>query len=152
MVIQTRIFGEITIEDDKLIHFEKGIIGFPDLKDFALVHDAEQGSNVGIRWMQSVQEPQFAIPVMDPLLVREDYNPVIEDELLQPLGEWKPEELLVLVSVTIPSDLKKMTVNLMAPFIINAESKKACQIIVDNGDYAIKYPIYDILQEKKAGE
>ena len=52
MTIETRIFGEVTIDDDKIIHFENGIIGFPDLTDFALIYDADEGNEAGIRWMQ----------------------------------------------------------------------------------------------------
>ncbi len=50
MKIKTRIFGEVDIDDGRLIQFPNGIVGFPDLKDFALIHDADQGDNVGIRW------------------------------------------------------------------------------------------------------
>ena len=75
MVINTRIFGEVTIGDDRMIHFPKGIVGFPELTDFALIHDSEAGEQGGIRWMQSIQEPNFAMPVIDPLAVKEDYNP-----------------------------------------------------------------------------
>lgn len=151
MVINTRVFGEITIEDNKLIHFPGGIVGFPELQDFALIHDEEKGDNGGIRWMQSVQEPQFAMPVIDPLCVKEDYNPLVEDDLLAPLGNIEPEELLVLTTITVPSDLTKMTVNLKAPFIINAANRIAAQVIVE--DYEVKFPVYDILQKmKKEGE
>ncbi|MCI8896321.1 MAG: flagellar assembly protein FliW, partial [Lachnospiraceae bacterium] len=62
MQITTKVFGEITVDDDKLIYFPKGIIGFPDLKDFALIHDEEKGSD-SIHWLQSIQEPAFAMPV-----------------------------------------------------------------------------------------
>ncbi len=151
MVINTRVFGEVTIEDNKLIHFPGGIVGFPELQDFALIHDPDQGENGGIRWMQSVQEPQFAMPVIDPLRVKEDYNPVVEDDLLMPIGDIDPDDLLVLVTITVPSDLTQMTVNLMAPFIINAGNRKAAQIIVDG--YEVKFPVYEILQNKqKEGE
>ena len=151
MKINTKVFGEIEIADDKVIHFPSGIIGFPELTDFALVHDEERGIGT-IHWLQSIQEPAFAMPVMDPLLVCSDYNPEVDDELLKPLGELVAEEMLVLVTVTVPSDLTKMSVNLRGPIIINAIEKKACQVIIDGDDYAVKYPIYDILNAKKAGE
>ena len=48
MTINTRIFGEVTIGDDRMIHFPKGIVGFPELTDFALIHDAEAGDQGGI--------------------------------------------------------------------------------------------------------
>ena len=150
MVITTRIFGEIEIDDAKIITFESGIIGFPDLKKFTLLYDAEKTG--GIKWLQSLEEPAFAMPVMDPLLVCPDYNPEADDELLNNLGEIKPDDLLVLVTVTVPSDLTQMSVNLKGPIVINAGERKAIQVIAEGDTYQVKFPIYDILNKKKAGE
>lgn len=151
MQILTKIFGEITIDDDKIIQFPNGIIGFPELTDFTLVHDEDKGTE-SIHWLQSIQEPAFAMPVMDPLIVCPDYNPEVDDELLNILGEIVPEELLVLVTVTVPKDLTKMSVNLKGPVVINAAEKKAIQVIVEGDEYQVKFPVYDILNQKKAGE
>lgn len=153
MKVTTKIFGEIEIADDKIIVFENGIIGFPELKKFALLHDGEQGNdNAGIRFLQSLDEPAFAMPVMDPLLVKPDYDPEVNDELLAAAGDVNADNILVLVTVTIPKDLTQMSVNLQGPFVINVEEHKACQVIVENGDCPVKFPIYDILQARKAGE
>ena len=149
MTIETRIFGEVTIDSGKIINFENGIIGFPDLKQFALIHDVEQGNNAGIRWMQSLEEPAFAMPVMDPLLVAPDYNPMVDDEILKPLGNIDPDELLVLVTVTVPKDLKLMSINLRAPIVINVAERKAVQIILEGEEYKVKFPIYDIVSARK---
>jgi len=149
MRINTRVFGEVDIEESKIIHFPNGIVGFADLTDFALIHDSEKEGVVAVRWLQSMQEPSFAMPVMDPLVIKPDYNPEVEDELLKPLGEWNPDDILVLVTMTVPSDITKMTVNLQAPIIVNAEGKKACQIIVDVDKYPVRFPIYDIMKEMK---
>ena len=151
MQILTKVFGEIMIDDDKIIQFPNGIIGFPDLTEFTLVHDEEKGAE-SIHWLQSIQEPAFAMPVMDPLIVCPDYNPEVDDELLDILGKIVPEELLVLVTVTVPKDLTQMSVNLKGPIVVNAAEKKALQIIVEGDDYQVKFPIYDILNQKKAGE
>ncbi len=151
MKANTKIFGEICIEDDKIIEFEGGIIGFPRLTKFALIHDEAKGVKAGIRWLQSMQEPTFAMPVMDPLIVCKDYNPQVEDELLADLGELNADNLLVLVTVTVPADLTKMSVNLKGPIVINSQSRKACQVIVDGDEYAVKFPVYEILQAGKAG-
>lgn len=147
MVINTRIFGEVTVDDEKLIHFPNGIVGFPELQDFALIHDAEKGNQGGIRWMQSVQEPSFAMPVVDPLVAKEDYNPAVEDDLLKVIGE--SDDPLVLVTITVPSDLTKMSINLKAPIVINVDNRKAVQVILEE-DYPVKFYIYDILKKRKA--
>ena len=151
MKVNTRVFGEIDIADDKIIEFTGGIIGFPELTQFALIFDEEKGVDAGIRWLQSMQEPGFAMPVMDPLAVRPDYNPEVEDELLKDLGELNEENLLVMVTVTVPSDLTKMSVNLRGPIVINSDTRKACQVIVDGDGYEVKYPIYEVLKARKAG-
>ena len=153
MTIQTKIFGEIAVDDSKLITFPQGIIGFPELKDFMLVHDGDGNGN--IKWLQSVQEPAFAMPVVDPLTVIPEYNPNIEDELLKPLGGITEENMLVIVTITVPRIIENMTVNLKAPIIINSESRKAAQLIIDSDKYQVKFPIYDILmaaKEKAASE
>ena len=152
MIVSTKNFGEIEIEDDKIITFQGGIVGFPNLTSFALLHDEERGEAAGIHWLQSLEEPGFAMPVMDPLAVVPEYNPEVEDELLKPLGEVDPKNMLVMVTVTVPSDLTKMSVNLQGPLIINADTRKGCQVIVDGEQYKVKFPVYEILQAKKAGE
>ena len=154
MQLNTRLFGEIEIEEEKIIFFEKGIIGFPHCQRFTLIYDdGEDGKHKNISWLQSIEEPAFALPVMDPLLVKEDYDPQVEHEFLNTLGTLTEENTYVLVTVTVPQDLKKLSVNLKAPIVINVEERKADQIIVED-DFPVKYPIYDILQDKKekAGE
>lgn len=152
MRITTRLFGEIEVSEDKIITFPGGIIGFPEMQKFTLIFDEEKGTNAGIRWMQSLDEAGFALPVMDPLVVKADYNPEVDDELLKSLGNIGPDNLLVLVTVTVPADLTKMSVNLQGPIVINVEERKACQVIVEGEDFPVKYPIYDILQARKGGE
>ncbi len=152
MKLNTRIFGEVEIAEEKILTFDNGIIGFPELKHFTLLHDEEKGTAAGIRFLQSIEEPSFAMPVMDPLVVKADYDPQVNDELLTGLGELTADNILVLVTVTVPSDLTKMTVNLQGPFVINVDERKACQIIAEGSEYPVKFPIYDILQARKAGE
>ena len=151
MKINTRVFGEIDVAEDKFLEFDRGIIGFPELKRFILLHDEEKGTSAGIRFLQSIEEPSFAMPVMDPLVVKEDYDPKVNDELLSGLGDLNPENILVLVTTSVPADITKMSVNLQAPFVINVEERKACQIITEGNEYPVKFPIYDILQARKAG-
>ena len=57
MKIKTKFFGEIEISDDKIITFENGIIGFPELRRFALLHDEEKGVDVGIRSFNRWRSP-----------------------------------------------------------------------------------------------
>ena len=151
MKLTTRIFGEVEIDDSKIISFPNGIIGFPDLKKFVLMFDEEKGTDT-IKWLQSIDEPTFAMPVMDPLIVCPDYKPEVDSNTVDLIGELSNDDLLILVTVTVPHDLKQMTVNLMGPFIINVKECKAVQTIVDNDDYPVKFPIYEILQKNKEAQ
>ena len=56
MKIKTKIFGEIEISEEKIVTFQDGIIGFPEMKRFALLHDEERGSGAGVRFLQSLDE------------------------------------------------------------------------------------------------
>ena len=153
MKAATRLFGEIEIDESKIITFEDGIIGFPDMKKFTLIFDEEKEGRPSISWLQSMDEPEIAFPVMDPLFVCETYNPSVEEELLQNLGTIKEDNLYVLVTVTVPQNIKELAVNLKAPIVINTDTRKASQIIVED-DLPVRYRIYEILEEakKKAGE
>ena len=153
MKAATRLFGKIEIDESKIITFEDGIIGFPDMKKFTLIFDEEKEGRPSISWLQSMDEPEIAFPVMDPLFVCETYNPSVEDELLKNLGTIKEDNLYVLVTVTVPQNIKELAVNLKAPIVINTDTRKASQIIVEE-DLPVRYRIYEILEEakKKAGE
>lgn len=152
MTIKTKLFGEIGVDEEKILLFQDGIIGFPDMKHFLLIHDAER-ENASISWLQSVEEPGFAMPVMDPLNIIGQYDPVVEDEQLLSLGELNAENMLVLVTITVPQDITKMTANFKAPMIINADNNKACQLIIEDEDekYQVKHPVYELLKKKKEG-
>lgn len=153
MILETKLFGEVEIDEKKALHFENGLIGFPELKNFFLIRDEEKASSI-ICWLQSVEEMAMALPVMDPLKVMESYNPMIEDELLKPLGRLTEDNLMALVTVTVPRDIEKISINLQAPILINADTKQACQLILEDGDYPVRYPIYEVLNNKneKDGE
>ena len=152
MSVNTKMFGEIEISEEKIITFEKGLIGLPDLKRFALITDAED-ENAKIQWLQSLDEPEMALPIINPYEILDEYNPVVEDELLKPLGEFKEEDMMLMVTIRVPQDITQMSINLKGPIIINAAERKGCQIIVED-EMQVRFPVYEILKQKKekAGE
>ncbi len=152
MEVNTRLFGKITIDDEKIIEFPGGIVGFPDLNKFAIVHDVEKTDGSSLSFLLSLDEPAFAMPVMDPHIVKPDYNPMVEEDLLTNIGKLDPDETIVLVTVTVPHEIEKMTVNLMAPVIINAKLRKGAQVILTEGENDIHFPVYDILAAAKEGK
>lgn len=125
-------------------------MGFEEYEHYTLIFNAEKKGS--IMWLQSLDEPELAFTVMDPMKIVPEYNPVVEDEWLEPLGEVDSEDDYFLLSVvTVPSDLTKMTANLKAPVVINMKTKKACQIIVNNDDYQVRYNVYDYVKKVKEG-
>lgn len=148
----TRLFGEIDIEEDKIITLERGMIGLPEYRKFALIFDEEKGmASSSVMWLQSMDDPQTAFPVMQPDVVKPDYNPTVNDELLSPLGEIKEEDMYVLVTLTASANAEETSVNLKAPIVINTATKKGCQLIVED-DYPVKFRIYEAVKGKKKAE
>lgn len=153
MKAKTRLFGEIEIEKEKIITMEQGIIGFPDLKHFTLVYDSENEEKSGIMWLQSMDDGDISMPVMVPSDLISDYNPTVNNELLEPLGNLTPDNTYVLVTVTVPEKIEDISVNLKAPVIVNMDTNKGCQLIVED-DYEVRHKIYDLIKDGKgkAGE
>lgn len=155
MQVETKWFGTVEISDDKIIIFDKGLIGFEDCTRYVVVYESDDDKENNIMWLQSIDEAGLALPVIRPELVKPDYDPVVEDELIYSLGDnIKEANLLVLVTLTVPSDITKMTCNLKAPIIVNSDTMRAVQLVADNDDYVVKFPIYHILEQRrgKAGE
>lgn len=154
MKANTRIFGEIEVADDQIIYMGKGMIGFPDLNHFALIFDEEKGrKSTSIMWLQSMDEPEIAFPVMDPMAVKNDYSPNVNDEIIAPLGNLTPDNTYILVTVTVPKNVEDFSINLKAPIVVNMDNRKAVQLIVED-DYPVKFKVYDVIKAKKekAGE
>lgn len=148
MRINTKLFGEIEVAEERVVEFTSGMMGFEEYRKFTLIFDSEKKGN--IMWLQSMEEPELAFPVMDPMKLLAEYNPVVEDEWLAPLGEVNGEEDYYLLAVlTVPSDITKMTVNLKAPVVINMNTRKACQLIVNNEEYVVRYNVYDYVRKMK---
>ena len=152
MLITTKCFGEVEINDEKIIEFEAGILGFEQYKKYTLIFDSSSEEAPVISWLQSVEMPSLALPVVNPFVVKEDYNPVVEDEVLKNIGEFADEDLAVFVVLTVPADVKKMTANLRAPIIVNSNTRMGCQIITENQDYPVRYEVYEALSKGKEKE
>ncbi len=141
MRVSTRYFGEIDLDEGKLIHFEKGVFGFEEYKDYTILYNSEHGNDPFFSWLQCTTERDLAFPVVNPRKVMPDYDPVVEDGLLDELGEFGEDDLVVLVFATVPHNVKQASVNLKAPLIINADTRKGIQLVAENQEYEIKHYI-----------
>ncbi len=139
MRVDTRYFGEVEVADEKVLHFEQGLPGFEEFTDYIILHDIDEEGEPFFSWLQCVTEKALAFPIVNPFKVKEDYDPIVEDELLAPIGECKPDELLVFLLATVPKDPAKTTVNMKAPLIINTVNRRGMQLIVENEDYEIRH-------------
>ncbi|MCR4694904.1 MAG: flagellar assembly protein FliW [Pseudobutyrivibrio sp.] len=146
MRVKTRLFGEIEIADDKIISLVHGLIGFPDMKRYTLIFDEEKKARGNIMWLQSLDETDFAMPVMMPQVVKPDYAPEINEGSLEPLGNLQPDNTYILVTVRVPKNLDEASVNLKAPIIINTDNNIGDQIIIE-GNEPVRYLI-----KRKDGE
>ena len=130
MKIKTGQFGEIEFDDEIIINFPDGIIGFEDLKRFIRIEDVDYQP---FRWLISVDEPEIGFAVLDPTLVVENYY---ED-----LG-FDPEKSTLLGIVKLEKEISKITINLKAPIVIDNFKKLGRQIIIDKEKYGISQPIF----------
>lgn len=149
MLIKTKHFGEIDLDEDKVITFDNGILGFEDFKRFTILYDSESEERSPISWLQCLDEQAFALPVISPFIIKPDYNPTVEDELIASLGELNEENLVIFVTLTVPSDITKVTSNLKAPIIINSDTKKGCQVVAENPEYEVKHNVYTSFMKYK---
>ena len=150
MKVKTRLFGEIEVADDKVVDMLGGLIGFETLKRFTLINEDSEDDNKGVMWLQSLEESDIALPTMDPTIVHSSYSPSIPEEILKGLGDFDKDEYLILVTLTVPKKIEDMSVNLKAPIVIDIDTMKGVQVIVDDEDCPVKYPIYDILKKKES--
>jgi len=144
MLIDTRHFGQIEIDEKGIIDFPEGLPGFEYVKKFVLLSNSDE-DNV-FWWLQSVDKPDLAFVVIDPKYIKEDYEVDVPDEEVEVLNIDEKCDITVLSIVVVPEDITQMTANLKAPIIINNTNKKGKQVVLECKDYSIKHYI---MQEHK---
>ena len=138
MLLKTKHFGEIEIDEEKIITFEDGLLGFEDIKKYVVIENPDE--EVPFDWLQSVDEPELTFVITDPFLFNKEYEFNINDDLI---NELEKENILVYTIAVVPDDIKNMTINLKAPIIVNTKDKKAKQMIIENNKYPLKYKIFE---------
>jgi flagellar assembly factor FliW len=143
--VRTKAYGTIEVETRQKIVFPQGLFGFEDLRDYVLL-DAEQSP---FYWLQSMDKEQVAFVLINPFLIRPDYELSIGGEDLADIGIDAPEQALVFTIVTIPADGSPMTVNLQGPLTINRDTRKGKQAILNDSRWKTKH---DIMAELAAAK
>ena len=139
MQIDTIRFGQVDIDESKLIEFEEGIPGLEEYHEYALLQFED---SYPIMWLQSTEDRGVCLPVMDTFAVIDDYVFDIDDSDVRELELNGPENLYVASVLVIPEDISKMTVNLAAPIIVNTATGKARQILLSGTDYNVRAPAF----------
>ena len=143
MKMTTRNFGEIEFAEENIIHFEEGIPGFRTLKEYVLIGDNESA----FEYMQSVTDGNISFVLINPYMFMKDYSINIKDTYVEALGGGTAEKFSVYVTVTIVGDIENATVNLVAPILIQNETKKGMQVILENSKYTTKHSMMELIKE-----
>ncbi|HCC06927.1 MAG TPA: flagellar assembly protein FliW [Clostridiales bacterium] len=149
MMVQTRHFGQINVEEDKIINFRDGMPGFTNMKNYVLLTNEENQKEGPFFWLQSVEDGDVAFALVNPHAVYPDYSPEVKDEYVDFLGHTTAADLSVFNVVVVPEDIKDMTVNLRAPILINQTTKRGAQVISENQEYAIRQYLYQDMEQMK---
>jgi len=142
MKIETKAYGPVEIEDQQLLEFPQGLLGFEDHHHFALI-DAHKKP---FFWLQSTEEPRIAFILIKPSIFRDDYDPGVTQEDFEDIGASGADECLVFAIVTVP-EAGPMTANLQGPLFISKKTRKGKQCISPRDEYRTKH---DILEEMAA--
>ncbi|WP_183192233.1 flagellar assembly protein FliW [Brevibacillus fluminis] len=144
MLVQTPLFGEISIDREKVVTFQHGIPGFENEKQFVFLPMDDSLFTV----MQSVTSSLHFI-VVRPFQLFPDYDFEIPTSFVNQLEIKEPDEVVIYNIVVLHDDWKKSTVNMQAPIVINSRNGKGLQIVLNQ--YKIKQPLFPQSVQVKNG-
>ncbi len=145
MRVKTKL-GEIETDENKMLIFEEGMPGLEHLRRFFIVSN---GSDP-IMWLVSIEDENIALPIINPWIVRVDYTVDIPKEAKEELEIEGKDDVQVWSILVIPHENpENMTINLMAPIIVNVRNGKAKQIIMENSGYGIRHLVKEELERSK---
>jgi flagellar assembly factor FliW len=134
----TTRFGEVDIDDDKIIKIPESILGFTE-KRFILLLPDNSGQ---FFWLQSVDNPALAFVVTDPVLLIQDYEVKLTSAEYKKLKLTPESEVILLSLVTMAQNVMDITINLQGPIVVNPEKMSAKQIVLEDGKYKTKHPLF----------
>lgn len=138
MKFLSKVHGEIEYGEEDIILFNKGLLGLNELKKFVLL-DLEGYEPFKV--LQSLEDEEIALIVTSPYEFFEDYEIKLSEETVKNLKIDSPEQVRIITTVTLNSDVKKITTNLQGPIVINTFNNIGEQIVLDNSQYKVKNPL-----------
>lgn len=143
MKINSTRFGELVINQEDIIRFKEGILGFEQYKNF-IVHDPNDSTL--ILWLQSTEATHIAFPIIEPQIFKNDYCPMLMPSDMNSLELLSPNDSKVYTILTIPADFTLMSSNLKAPLIINLKKNIAKQVVLQDNKLTVKHEMYKELK------
>ena len=145
--VNTSRFGEIEVDEKKIVHFERGIPAFEDEHEFVILPYEEESPYY---FMQSLQSPDLAFLLTIPFLFFPEYTFEIDDETMAELEIKNQDDVYYYSMITIPNgSIRYMTANLLAPVVLNGENMRAKQVVLDKSNYTTKHRLFP--EPKKEG-
>ena len=148
MLLQTKYFGQVECPEEHLLHFERGLFGFEEEKEFCLL--PFEGSEGSLLCFQSAATPHLAFVAMNPFTLKPDYAPVLTEEELRSLDAARSEELCFYALCVVRSPVADSTVNLRCPVAINEHTRRAVQVILEEGGYHMHHLLSDFGRKEEA--
>ncbi len=130
--------GDVTYTESDIVLFPEGIIGFEDKSKFIIFN--KQGFEP-FQWLICVDDPALQLPIIDPLMVKEDYIAQSGLRELQSIGLEDINGGQLFVIVTVGKSIHNVSANLRGPIVINPSRKLGKQIILSESNYSLKQPI-----------
>ena len=144
MEIMTKAKGKIEISEENLLTIPEGLFGFEDFTKFALFNSDYEP----FIWLQSTENPNLAFLIVDPFLISSNYETDIDDDTLAKIGIEKPEDIIIMTIVTVPSDGSPITANFQGPIVINKKNHQCLQVVLADNRWTTKVNIIDALKAK----
>ena len=137
----------IVEQEQTILHFPGGLLGFEDIKDYVIF---DYDENIPLKWMQAISDPSISFVVVDPFIVMPDYNIKLEGQHLHGLEVADIDHIYFYVLITIPRDTPSaMTANLQGPIIINAANQFAKQLVLGKSIYHTKHQLFDVSKDQE---
>ncbi|MFO7653924.1 MAG: flagellar assembly protein FliW [Candidatus Krumholzibacteriia bacterium] len=128
-------FGELEYREEDLVRLPEGLIGMPQLRRWLIL---DMGDDLPMKWLQSVERGDFGFPVTQPELFRDDYEVQIPRSVKLRLENRELENLAVLVITTVHEGGSRVTGNLMAPLVLDTETRLGAQVARDDDLYTVR--------------
>ena len=142
MKVKTERFSDLEVGKQDIVHFKNGLFGepFEHLRKFFIV---DPGDRTFILWLQSLENPQVAFPVLEPKIFCPNYVVKLLPFELENLDLRAVSEASIYTILTIPRDnVTKMSANLKAPIVINGRNCQGKQIVLQDGQLSANHSMY----------